>query len=164
MTKRLVLHDSDYNEVISGLECVLSDRCGCQVERQEVQDVIDRVQSQVKIPDPLDFDQLRLANQTRAVEWRQGRDADTVPLTFATTELAGEVGELCNIIKKVERHELGLRGGVSPHDAWENICEEVGDVVICIDLIAMKLDIDLSGAIRHKFNKTSDKYRMTTKL
>jgi len=37
-------------------------------------------------------------------------------------------------------------------------------VVICTDLIAMQLGIDLARAVQDKFNATSEKYGLETQL
>lgn len=101
---------------------------------------------------------LREANIIRAKEWAPGVHLD---LSFKGNELAGEVGEACNIIKKMERQRLGLAGGKVD---IEGLTEELADVIICVDLIARSLDIDLEEAIVAKFNKTSDKMGLSTKL
>ena len=84
-----------------------------------------------------------------------------MPLAFRGVELAGEVGEACNQLKKLERVRLGLVGGKLD---TADLCEELADVVICVDLIAMDLGIDLGEAVRQKFNRTSEKYSLETRL
>lgn len=74
------------------------------------------------------------------------------PLFFAA-ELAGEVGEACNVVKKLEREKLGLRGS---RDTIEHLGEELADVIIVACLLANQFDIDLDDAICEKFNKTSN--------
>jgi NTP pyrophosphatase (non-canonical NTP hydrolase) len=99
----------------------------------------------------------------KAVAKREGqfsKGAD-VPLSFRGNELAGETGELCNDIKKLERLRLGMVGG---KDTTENLKDEIGDVIICVCLIAMQLNIDLEEAVISKFNKTSDKHGLTVKI
>ena len=64
-----------------------------------------------------------------------------------------------NQIKKIERIRLGLVGGTEDLDA---LAEELADVVICADLIAMDLEIDLGEAVAKKFNQTSSKYGLET--
>ena len=61
---------------------------------------------------PLDLHGFRQLNVERA---RTGfRCYDNQPLTYWTTALAGEVGELCNMIKKMERVQRGgIDGGSS---------------------------------------------------
>lgn len=100
--------------------------------------------------------ELRTANTKRAVEWSEGND---VSLSFRGNELAGEVGEACNIIKKLERERNGWIGSRS---SPEELAEELADAIICTDLIAMDMGIDLASAIKDKFNKTSNKYGLET--
>lgn len=101
---------------------------------------------------------LREANITRQKEW----DTDNrISLSYRGNELAGEVGEACNLIKKLERERLGIRGSRTTVD---ELAEELADVVICVDLIAMEEGIDLDKAIREKFNATSKKYGLKTRL
>lgn len=102
--------------------------------------------------------ELRKASSERAVHWNKGNPA---PNSFAFIELFGEVGEVCNACKKLIRHEMGWVGGESD---ITNLKEELGDVVICVDLIASRYGIDLWEAIREKFNKTSDKHGFPVKL
>lgn len=108
----------------------------------------------------LTFDMLRKANEERAIRWRNGSTAD-VPLSFAMMELAGEIGEACNAAKKLERTRLGLRGGTTDRT---NLIEELADAIICIDLAARKLDIDLGDAVARKFNATSEKHGFPDRL
>lgn len=105
----------------------------------------------------MNLQKLRTANVERDVEWVS--DDVKLSLTFRSTELAGEVGEACNIIKKIERERLGLVGSRA---SLEELAEELADIIICTDLIAMDLNIDLSEAVKKKFNKTSDKYNLQT--
>lgn len=91
----------------------------------------------------------RAANILRDKEWNPN---NLLSLTFRGNELGGEVGEAQNIIKKIEREKLGLVGSRAN---WNDLAEELSDVVICCDLIAMEFDIDLGYYIPRKFNKTS---------
>jgi len=90
----------------------------------------------------MDFDELRKANEQRHTEWANG---ESLPLSFRGVELAGEVGEACN-------------------EDLSGLCEELADVLICVDLIAMDLGIDLGEVVRAKFNVTSEKYGLETRL
>lgn len=92
---------------------------------------------------------LRQANERRQKEWDP---TDSITLEFRGNELAGEVGEACNVIKKLARERLGLVG--SRATKWQ-LAEELADVIICADLIAMQMGIDLAYAIEEKFNSTS---------
>lgn len=101
---------------------------------------------------------LRSANVARAKLWTKDQP---VSLSFRGNELAGEVGEACNVIKKLERERLGYAGS---RDTLEHLREELADVIICVDLVAMELGINLSEAVRDKFNATSEKVGLPTRL
>lgn len=94
---------------------------------------------------------LRMANATRQAEWDP---TNAITLEYRGNELAGEVGEACNIIKKLARERLGLKGSRATK---EQLADELADIVICTDLIAMDMGIDLDKAVREKFNRTSEK-------
>lgn len=102
---------------------------------------------------------LRQANISRQREW----DKDSkISIEYRGNELAGEVGEACNIIKKIARERMGIVGSRATVD---QLAEELADVVICADLIAMGEGIDLLGhAVPAKFNATSEKVGMKTRL
>lgn len=104
------------------------------------------------------FSGLRNANIARQKEWDGGGE---LSLSFKGNELAGETGELCNVIKKLERERLGLPGS---RDTVEHAAEEMADVIICVDLIANHLGVDLWQAVANKFNATSEKNGMATRL
>lgn len=106
----------------------------------------------------MNFDTLRAANEQRAEEWMKGED---VSLTFRGNELAGEVGEACNVIKKLERE---ARGFVGSRATLGDLADEIADVVICCDLVLMKAGMDLGEAVRRKFNYTSTKYGLSTRI
>ena len=106
----------------------------------------------------MSFSKLRAANAKRQQEW----DMDNqITLSYRGTELGGEVGEALNIIKKLERERLGIKGSRA---TLEDLAEELADVIICCDLIAMATGIDLTQAVENKFNKTSEKVGLETKL
>jgi NTP pyrophosphatase (non-canonical NTP hydrolase) len=95
---------------------------------------------------------LRKANISRDLIWNPERN---ITLSFRGVELAGEVGEACNMIKKMERVRLGIRGTTA---TLQELAQELADIIICVDLIAMGLGIDLDQAVQEKFNETSLKY------
>lgn len=77
------------------------------------------------------YKKLREANEARQREWDSG---NAISLMYRCNELAGEVGEVCNIIKKLERERLGIVGSRATVD---ELADELADVVICCDLLAM---------------------------
>lgn len=106
----------------------------------------------------MSFSKLRAANAKRQQEWDKDNQ---ITLSYRGTELGGEVGEALNIIKKLERERLGIKGSRA---TLEDLAEELADVIICCDLIAMATGIDLTQAVENKFNKTSEKVGLETKL
>jgi NTP pyrophosphatase (non-canonical NTP hydrolase) len=104
------------------------------------------------------FTTLREANVARQQEW----DADNqITATYRATELAGELGEACNVVKKLERERLGIRGS---RDTVKHLAEELADIIICVDLLAMSYGINLDAAVAAKFNATSEKIGLKTRL
>lgn len=104
------------------------------------------------------FTNLREANAARQAEWDKD---ERISLSYRGNELAGETGEACNIIKKLERERLGIRGSRATVD---QLADELADVLICADLIALAEGIDLEAAVARKFNATSEKVGLSTRL
>ncbi len=108
----------------------------------------------------LTFEQLRKANRARSAkhfhpleEWSE---------TDWAICLAGEVGELCNYIKKRKRK---INGKPMPKDAYLLDCKkEIGDVLAYTDLIAQRFGFRLEDCIRDKFNEVSDRIGSKIKL
>jgi len=115
----------------------------------------------------LNLKHLRTANSIRSDEWNNHKLTEQEKLgdlLFRTTELAGEVGEACNEVKKLFRFLGGMKGGKSIDECREALTEEIADVVICADRVAEAMNIDLSEAVISKFNKTSEKYDLSIKM
>ncbi|MGI3165528.1 MazG-like family protein [Pseudooceanicola sp. 200-1SW] len=106
----------------------------------------------------LSFQQLREANDQRQQEWPGNEKAD---VAFRAIEVAGECGEVAEAVKKHLRAMRGIEGSTGLID---DVAVEIADAVISLDLLAAELAIDLSEAVTRKFNLTSDKYGMTTRL
>lgn len=101
---------------------------------------------------------LRRANALRQAEWCPDQAPD---LSFRGNELAGEVGEACNVIKKLERERQGWAGSRA---TAAQLAEELADVVICADLVALAAGVDLYGAVQAKFDATSIRIGLSTRL
>jgi NTP pyrophosphatase (non-canonical NTP hydrolase) len=105
----------------------------------------------------LDLERFREINVQRAKEGF--RCYDNQPLTYWTTALAGEVGELCNMIKKMQRVAVGGVDGGSSYSAKditpEMLKEEIGGIAIYLDLLASLLDISLEQAVIDTFDGKS---------
>ena len=96
--------------------------------------------------EPLTFWYFRQQNLARC-EDAFGPLKDWSPTDWGCA-LAGEVGELCNLLKKMRRGE--------PVD-YGDLEDEIADVQTYLDLLAARLDINLASATRTKFNAVSAK-------
>lgn len=81
------------------------------------------------------MDDLRRASARRQKEWDTGAQ---LTLAYRGNELAGEVGEACNVIKKLERERLGIRGSRA---TVNDLADELADVIICMGLVAAHVGI-----------------------
>lgn len=64
--------------------------------------------------------------------------------------LAGEVGEACNLIKKIDR---GNPGDPTLAEARDALGEEIADVIAYATHLANSAGIDIEAATRAKFKK-----------
>jgi NTP pyrophosphatase (non-canonical NTP hydrolase) len=103
------------------------------------------------------LDKLRVANQERHKIW-PGAGEST--MEFSAIEFGGEAGEVLDAVKKYIRTRDGIAGnkaGTNLDMLKMAIMEEMGDVLISMDLLARDLDINLTDCVPMKFNKTSAK-------
>jgi NTP pyrophosphatase (non-canonical NTP hydrolase) len=78
---------------------------------------------------------------------------------FYGLALAGEVGEACNILKKIKRGSKKL-----DEKTLEELRHELGDIATYLALLADRLGVQLDKAIVEKFNLVSNKYNSKVKL
>lgn len=96
------------------------------------------------------LEELRTKNIERITERVFGHDLDDWEITDWACALAGEAGEVCNVVKKIRR------------DGWtqrrhEQLADELADVLIYLDALAAYDGIDLAAATKKKFNEVSEK-------
>ncbi len=101
---------------------------------------------------------LQRAHVARQEEWCPDQKPD---LSFRGNEMAGEVGEACNVIKKLERERHGWRGSRATK---EQLAEELADVIHTAVLVAITAGIDIEPAVIAKFDGTSEKNGLTSRL
>ena len=113
----------------------------------------------------LNFGILRRINVARCV------DVFTSSLSWSTSDwgvaFAGEAGEVCDAIKKLNRLEGGTNTAKDPQsreEAIRKIGDEIADTIIYADLLAHHLGIDLEEAVIRKFNAVSDRMGSEIKL
>lgn len=86
-------------------------------------------------------------------------------LTDWATAAAGEMGEVCGVVKKIRRISSNSEDALDAFpDLLEPLGDEIANVVIYLDLLATRAGINLASAIRRKFNATSDKVGSTVRL
>lgn len=104
------------------------------------------------------LDELREANIERATLWTIDPNNDNL---FRGLELAEETGEVVGAMKKIHRAEKEIAGNTQSKEFYlENLKEEIGDVMICLDRVASLYNIDIEEVTRKKFNATSAKVNL----
>jgi NTP pyrophosphatase (non-canonical NTP hydrolase) len=108
---------------------------------------------QTNVRQPLTFRHFHAVNTARAhADIKHSHS--WIPLAWGGA-LAGEVGELCNYLKKMSRGDK-IKKKVLAH--------EVADILIYLSLLADRLDIDMEAAVIEKFNIVSKRWNSKFKL
>ena len=110
----------------------------------------------------LTFNKLREVNKSRSDQWHSGKKWS---LSDWGVAMAGEAGEVCDVIKKLNR----IRDGINTqhHNREELISDlgkELADTLLYLDLLADAAGIDLEQVIIEKFNIVSEKYAFPHRL
>lgn len=99
----------------------------------------------------LSFSTLRSANERRIMDSRFSRcESEWTPAHWMQATV-GELGELANLMKKVDRGDMTL------DEARADIARELADTQTYLDIMAMKLGVDLGRATLEKFNEVSER-------
>lgn len=116
----------------------------------------------------LDLATIAAVGRARHERWHNpDQGGEYGPWTGAdwSNAMCGEAGEAANIVKKLRRHETHVQGG--PHaplpfntpdyvELLAALGDELADVILYLDLVAMHYGIDLEDAVRSKFNRVSE--------
>lgn len=114
----------------------------------------------------LTFEQLRAANAERVGQFKnkqgipahdQPDGSDWSPAQWLQA-VVGELGEYANFRKKFER------GDITEQEFQAQAEKELADVQIYLDLLAMRLYINLGEATRKKFNEVSERINCDVRL
>lgn len=105
----------------------------------------------------LTFAHLAATNLQRCKRWHPGFPADGWTGADWGNAAAGEMGEACNVVKKLRRGEAAMPGANDPgrDKLIEQLGQELADTVIYLDLLAQHYGIDLAEAVVAKFNAVS---------
>ncbi|NIR37277.1 MAG: hypothetical protein GWN07_15240 [Actinobacteria bacterium] len=117
--------------------------------------------------DDLRFTEVTAANRNRTERWHPGfPDDNEWTVADWSNALCGEAGELANVVKKLRRYECGLRGPLDPSEDELRAMAgaEIADVYLYLDLLAVKLGVDLPAAVVAKFNRVSERQGFPERL
>jgi NTP pyrophosphatase (non-canonical NTP hydrolase) len=113
----------------------------------------------------LGFNELRAANLQRCRQFRNGQGdlchpngVDDWDSSKWLQAFIGEVGELANILKKVERGDITLE------ESMPSIEKEYADSMIYLDLWAARNGVNLARAVVDKFNEVSRRVKSDVML
>lgn len=114
----------------------------------------------------LTFTALRVANVSRCTTWHGKLPALAWSLSEWAVATTGELGEACNVIKKLNREREGLRGNgtVTQDELRVQLAKEIADTAIYLDLLASAAGVNLGDAIIAKFNEVSERNSFAIRL
>lgn len=101
------------------------------------------------------FDELAKVNIARCHRWHDPQSWSPQMWGLAA---AGEMGECCNALKKLWRHENGIQqNATTPNRValLQSVATEIGDTVVYLDLLAQRLGLTLEECVRDTFNRIS---------
>ena len=104
------------------------------------------------------FKEFQDANRRRCEEGfghRVAWDEPAWPLQNWALAIAGEAGELCNLVKKC------LRGDFTIEKKRQEILAELADVITYCDLAMSALDADTASELKAKFDIVSERIGWT---
>lgn len=104
----------------------------------------------------LDLLQLSDKNRTRCDRWHTGAQIWTG--ADWSNAMCGEAGEAANVVKKLRRHEAGIKFTYNTPSRMElhhMLAGEIADVIVYADLLALYYGIVTADAVKEKFNTVS---------
>lgn len=114
----------------------------------------------------LTFSELRQKNVLRCKE-DFGHDLSAWTVAEWGNAAAGEMGEACNVAKKMLRFRDGVRGnqaGKSRDEYRKDLASEIAGCLIYLDLWAASEGLSLAQIVKEEFNAKSDEIGSEVKL
>ena len=112
----------------------------------------------------LTFRHLRETNLRRCNRWHPG-GIEEWSLSDWAVAMAGEAGETCDVIKKLNRYRDGVVGNSKTEvELVQQLGDEIADVLIYLDLLAARAGVDLDEAVIRKFNAVSERVGFPDRL
>src|SRR5579863_8864575 len=143
--------DDDYPEVRYGYDSAL---------RALMRVALANRPTLIKVSDSSSVDSLSHISDVslaRCLRWHPG-GLQSWSLSDWGVALAGECGEVCDVIKKLNRVRDGMGGNKrSPAELRADLADEIADVYLYLDLLAQAAGVDLSSAVTKKFNEVSER-------
>ena len=115
----------------------------------------------------LTIDEITAANVDRCKQWHLGYPTDdNWSLADWSNAMCGEAGEAANVVKKWRRHQTGTSTPRDPsvYELRDALADEIADVFLYLNLLAVKADIDMDAAIARKFNVVSERQGFPRRL
>ena len=103
----------------------------------------------------MDLKTLKAANDIRLYNTPAYTKCLDWTLADWSNAIAGETGEMCNLIKKIRRGDE-----IDPKE----VGKELADIIIYADILASLLGLDLSDCVIQKFNEVSDRVGSEVKI
>ena len=107
--------------------------------------------------DGLTFNTLRDANVERIKNSKYAKCENEWTTAHWVQALVGEVGELANILKKIDRGDYDECVPAVREQNILAIANELADIQCYLDILAFKLNVDLGQAAMDKFNEVSER-------
>lgn len=111
-------------------------------------------------PAQMTFSHFSLVNKVRC-ESPHGfnHSLESWSLSDWITAITGELGEAANIVKKLNRirDKIPGNGELTEQQLLAELQDELADTFIYLDLMFSRIGVDITDAIRTKYNKTSKK-------
>lgn len=105
----------------------------------------------------ISFETVHETNLARCKRWHPGFPNDGWTGADWSNAVAGEVGELCNVVKKLRRSDMGIVGKADSDRAtlMAMLANEMADVFLYLDLLSSFYGVHLPSAIAGKFDAVS---------
>jgi len=116
-----------------------------------------------KLKDHATFSYVAQANRDRCSLWHALDSWTTAEWACAA---AGEMGETCNVVKKLFRIEKGHRStrDPNPEELRAQLQKEIGDTFIYLDLLAQSCGLSMYECVAKAFNEVSEREGYPQKL
>lgn len=116
----------------------------------------------------MDLKQFSLINKQRSMKFMNGSLEQWDESAWGVAA-AGEMGEVCDGIKKLNRIRMGVhsnnpRAQVSEQQMKEHILKEIGDTTTYLDLLAQRMGSDLESCLRIAFNSVSQRENLEERI